>query len=408
MNKRFLSILLCALMVFTAFAASAASFPDVDSQKYSWAYEQIQEMASKKIIAGFEDGTFRPENSVTRVDSLLLVSRIIGASEGSFDGLRPVEGCNNMFEHAHPKSTKQWIKHMFSVDAIEKAVKENPDTERIILYNVPFFTLLKAKKVFCKKGIKVCYDCTEWTKDTDGSFLKRVFKIFDEILISNFAHKVADSMIAISRMMEKKYRKAKKLVVIPPLVDINDEIWHQKPENHEGIFEFCFAGIPDGKKESLDKVVEAFCEINKKNTFLRIIGITEKDFNNIYPESYIPKNVLNKIIFMGRLSHEETIRYVLGCDCYIFIRRSDKRNNAGFPTKFAESFTCGVPIITTDVSDVGEYINKSGRGSLLKDMTTENISEAMLYQIENKIQSKSLDNTFNYESFIYPTKNWLK
>ena len=83
MNKRFLSIVLCMLMVFTAFAASAASFPDVDSQKYSWAYDQIQEMASKKIIAGFEDGTFRPENSVTRVDSLLLVSRIIGASEGS-------------------------------------------------------------------------------------------------------------------------------------------------------------------------------------------------------------------------------------------------------------------------------------------------------------------------------------
>lgn len=83
MNKRFLSVVLCMLMVFGTFAASAASFPDVDSQKYSWAYEQIQKMASKKIIAGFEDGTFRPENSVTRVDSLLLVSRIMGASEST-------------------------------------------------------------------------------------------------------------------------------------------------------------------------------------------------------------------------------------------------------------------------------------------------------------------------------------
>ena len=86
MNKRFLSIVLCALMVFTTFAASAASFPDVNAEKYSWAYEQIQKMANKKIIAGFEDGTFRPENSVTRVDSLLLVSRILGASESSLSG----------------------------------------------------------------------------------------------------------------------------------------------------------------------------------------------------------------------------------------------------------------------------------------------------------------------------------
>jgi len=334
----------------------------------------------------------------------------IGAapSDESFDGLRKVDGYENMYEHAHPKSTKQWLKHMLSVEHIESVIGNSENVCKIILYNVPMFTLIKAKKVFSKRNIEVCYDCTEWTKDTDGSFPKRLFKAFDEILISNFAHKVADGVIAISSMMEKKYKKAKKLVVIPPLVDINDEIWHQKPENHEGIFEFCFAGIPDGKKESLDKVVEAFCNINKKNTHLRIIGITENDFNNIYPDCFIPKNVRNKITFMGRLSHSETIRYVLGCDCYIFIRRSDKRNNAGFPTKFAESFTCGVPIITTDVSDVGKYIIKNNRGSLLKDMTSENISEAMLYQIENKIQSKSPDKTFHYESYIKQTENWLK
>ena len=341
-------------------------------------------------------------------DKLGYKTVFIGASEGSFEGLRPVEGCEDMFEHAHPTSTKQWLMHMLSVEHIETVMKNYDDVRKIILYNVPMFTLLKAKKVFLKRNIEVCYDCTEWTKDTDGSLPKRIFKAFDEILISNFAHKVADGMIAISRMMEKKYKSSKNLLVLPPLVDISDEIWHQTLDSHEEIFEFCFAGIPDGKKESLDKVVEAFCNINKRNTHLRIIGITENDFNNIYPDCFIPKNVRNKITFMGRLSHSETIRYVLGCDCYIFIRRSDKRNNAGFPTKFAESFTCGVPIITTDVSDVGEYIKKNGKGSLLKDMTTESISEAMLYQIENKLQSKSLDNTFHYESFVQPTEDWLK
>ncbi len=341
-------------------------------------------------------------------DKLGYKTVFIGASDDFFENLRPVAGYENMFEHAHPKSTKQWLKHMLTVEHIEAVAEKYGDVCKIILYNVPMLTLLKTKKVFSKRNIEVCYDCTEWAKDTDGSLPKRIFKAFDEILISNFAHKVADGMIAISRMMEKKYKKAKKLLILPPLIDINDDIWHQEPENHDGVFEFCFAGIPDGKKESLDKVVEAFCNINKKNTHLRIIGITENDFKNIYPDCFIPKNVRNKITFMGRLSHTETIKYVLGCDCYVFIRRSDKRNNAGFPTKFAESYTCGVPIITTDVSDVGEYIEKSGKGSLLKDMTTESISEAMLYQIENKIQSKALDNTFHYESFIQPTENWMK
>lgn len=331
----------------------------------------------------------------------------LGSSADSFEGLRAVEGCENMYEQAHPKTSSQWIKHMFSISFIDELAEKHGNVERIILYNTPLFTLIKAKRFFRKKNIKVCYDCTEWTKDTDGSFLKKAFKAFDEILVRNFAHKIADGIIVISSMMRKKYRKNENLILIPPLVDINDPIWHQQ-SGSDGRFEFCFAGVPDGNKESLDKAVEAFCALNKKNTFFRIIGITENDFGRIYPDCIIPKNVRNKITFMGKLSHEETVKYVLGCDCYIFIRRSDRRNNAGFPTKFAESYTCGVPIITTDVSDVGEYIRKSGKGCILKDMTTENISEAMLYQIENKIQSKSLDNTFHYESYIQPTENWLK
>ena len=67
-----------------------------------------------------------------------------------------------------------------------------------------------------------------------------------------------------------------------------------------------------------------------------------------------------------------------------------------------------MPIITTDVSDVGKYIVNSGRGSLLKDMSSDSIKNAMLFQIENKFQSKSLDNTFHYESFIQSAKDWLE
>lgn len=335
----------------------------------------------------------------------------IGAapSDEAFDGIRPVEGYEDMYEQAHPKTSAQWLKHMFNISFIDELTEKYGNVERIILYNAPLFTLLKVKKFFHKRNIKVCYDCTEWTKDTDGSLPKRIFKAFDEILIRNFAHKSAHGMIAISRMMEEKYKNCKNLLILPPLVDINDKIWHQQTENHEGIFEFCFAGIPDGNKESLDKVVEAFCNINKKNTHLRIIGITETDFNNIYPECFIPKNVRNKITFMGRLSHSETIRYVLGCDCYIFIRRSDRRNNAGFPTKFAEAFTCGVPVITTNVSDVGEHIKKSGRGSLLEDMSAESISEAMLDQIEKCTEEtvKKLNTAFHYETFTKECEVWL-
>ena len=335
---------------------------------------------------------------------------LIGAAPHGecFDGVRKISGQEDMYEYSHPESTAQWLKHMLSVDHIAEAVGKYGNVSRIILYNVPMLTLVKAKKVFSKKNIEVCYDCTEWTRDTDGSLPKRVFKLLDEFFISNFAHKVADGMIAISRMMARKYKSSKKLLILPPLVDINDNIWHQPTESNPDIFEFCFAGIPDGNKESLDRIVEAFCNINKSNTRLRIIGVSQEDFRKNYPDCVIPQKTLGKIDFMGILPHKDTVRYILGCDCYIFIRRPDKRNNAGFPTKFAESYTCGVPVITTDVSDVGEYITNSGRGTLLKDMTVKSISAAMLRQAENPIPEKSPDRTFHYESYIQPTVSWLK
>ena len=89
-------------------------------------------------------------------DSLGYETVFIGASDDSFDGLRPVDRNVNMFEYAHPKSTKQWLNHMLSVEYIESVAGKYKNVCKIILYNVPLFTLLKAKKVFSKKNIEIC------------------------------------------------------------------------------------------------------------------------------------------------------------------------------------------------------------------------------------------------------------
>lgn len=342
-------------------------------------------------------------------DSLGCKTVFLGLSDSDkgFEGIRKISGQENMFEQARPLSTKQWINRLFSTNEICTLVEKYGDVRMVILYNLPLFTLWRAKRALSKKNIKVAYDCTEWTKDTDGSFIKKAFKVLDEFLVRNFAHKIADGMIVISSMMKKKYSKNKKLLVLPPLVDINDPIWHQKPQKESGIFEFCFAGVPDGNKESLDKVVEAFSSIENENIRLRIVGITEKEYNSIY--GAIPESAKNRMVFMGKLPHEEAVKYILGCDCYIFIRRSDRRNNAGFPTKFAEAFTCRVPIITTDVSDVGNYIKKSGRGEVLCNMSVGGIAKAMASAVEKgKNESENPDTAFHYESFIKETYQWLK
>lgn len=68
-----------APLVVTAPATAQTTFPDVPSTY--WASGFIQELASRGIIAGFaEDGTFRPEDPVTRAQFAAMIRRAFNRS----------------------------------------------------------------------------------------------------------------------------------------------------------------------------------------------------------------------------------------------------------------------------------------------------------------------------------------
>ncbi len=310
----------------------------------------------------------------------------------------------NMFEEPHAATTAEWIRQVLCFSNLKEIAGKCKNLKMVILYNVPFITLCITKKYFSKIEIEVAYDCTEWTQFTEGSVLKKAFKYVDEFFIRKYAHKIADKMIVISKMMEDSYKSNKHILKLPPLVDVNDAVWHQETKK-ETDFTFCFAGFPGGNKESLDKVVEAFKGINAKNTKLKIVGLNQGEFSELYPDIMLADN----IIFLGKKTHKDAIKNILGCDCCIFIRPSDRRNNAGFPTKFVESFTCGVPIITTDVSDIKEYIDLLPNSVLLQNCQLESIKDAMESILEKgKAEKKpTLKTNFHYGEYNEKAKSWF-
>jgi len=84
MNKiiKTMSALLVALSVTVpALAAPASSkFSDV-TENFEWAKPYINSMADKGLITGYEDGTFRPDNDVTRLEALSLFARAMGSND---------------------------------------------------------------------------------------------------------------------------------------------------------------------------------------------------------------------------------------------------------------------------------------------------------------------------------------
>lgn len=64
--------------MLTVSVSAAKAFDDVTSNEYSWAKTQIEEMAELGIIKGYNNKIFAPEDSVTKIQALLLCSRILG------------------------------------------------------------------------------------------------------------------------------------------------------------------------------------------------------------------------------------------------------------------------------------------------------------------------------------------
>lgn len=79
MRKSLLAMLMAFALSFSCIMnASAVTFSDIGGSEWDWARNEINEMAAKGIIAGFPDGTYQPGTGVTKLQTMLLMSRIIG------------------------------------------------------------------------------------------------------------------------------------------------------------------------------------------------------------------------------------------------------------------------------------------------------------------------------------------
>ncbi|MFE5323878.1 S-layer homology domain-containing protein [Paenibacillus sp. NPDC056579] len=80
----FIWLLIAALGLpaLPAKAADAVTFSDVDAQKNGWAIGSIYLMAQKQVLTGYPDGTFRPNQTISKAEWTTMIYRL-------FDKYRP-------------------------------------------------------------------------------------------------------------------------------------------------------------------------------------------------------------------------------------------------------------------------------------------------------------------------------
>jgi len=80
-KKKLLALLLCAALAVSMMIvpAAAANYPDVTSDK--WYCAAVDWATQNGIVAGYEDGTFRPDNSLTRAEFAVMMNSLLGLSQ---------------------------------------------------------------------------------------------------------------------------------------------------------------------------------------------------------------------------------------------------------------------------------------------------------------------------------------
>ncbi len=307
----------------------------------------------------------------------------------------------------YPQKTIEWISYLSSINYINSMEKQYKNIEGIIAYNYPALALNNLKKYGKKNNIRVFADCTEWYSTKGSNLVFKVIKGFDSFLRMRIIQKRLDGLIVISKFLESYYSNTKNVVRIPPLVDINEKKWSKSNRKTINGFDnrlhFVYSGSPGKNKDKIVNIIDALYDLKDLSNYqMNIVGISKNQFISDFPNYQEKIDSLDKRVnFVGRVSHEESLKELQNSDYSIFIREKSRLTMAGFPTKFVESITCSIPIITTDSSDIKEYFTDETYGVLLKDSTVDSIKEALQNVILKNINKKKAKYGINDKMFHY-------
>jgi glycosyltransferase involved in cell wall biosynthesis len=332
---------------------------------------------------------------------------------------RSIQGFD-WFSIPYPHSKKEWVNYLSDIKFLYPIFDRISDIKALICYNYQSIAFMKLKLYCEKKNIKVIADCTEWYSTKGSNFIFKIIKGIDSFIRMRVVQKNVDGLIVISSYLDKYYNKSKTKIIIPPLVDLKEDKWieNYRDEGNEKTVNLVYAGSPGKSKDELELIIECLYELKSSNFLFNIIGLTREQYLNNHHNKQ--KNILdeleNKIIFLGRMPHLASLKYVKKADFTIFIRESSRMNNAGFPTKFVESISCGTPVITTKISDLERYIINGSENGFLVDsnnkkdimIVLQNIFKLNIEEVHSMKNNLVDKNLFHYGNYINQVREFLK
>jgi glycosyltransferase involved in cell wall biosynthesis len=228
-----------------------------------------------------------------------------------------------------------------------------------------------------RKGVPLIVDVVDWPK---GAYVRG--GTFGPLNLSmkvalRLQYPRADGVIAISTMLEERYRgPARPCLRVPPTVDVMNVDYSRcaSDDDHAGLV-LVYAGNPcANKKDLFSTIMDAVETVDPTGSRLqlRVYGPSPAEFHAL-SKGDVPRCVR----LMGRVPQQEVSHALRQADFSVLVRRPERCTNAGFSTKFCESMAVGTPVIANLTSDMGRYLRHGVNGLVSADHSARALTETL-------------------------------
>lgn len=270
-----------------------------------------------------------------------------------------------------------------------------------------------------KHQVKLINDITEWYDYNE-------LKVTDWLPYTYNMHctqKRVKNKIVISHYFDNYYNKTHN-IVIPATCDAGETKWQQgaaiakeKAGEYDGIT-LIYAGNP-ARKDAVHYAVNAVQRLIDEGHKMRflIVGAERERYLKNYTDLLSKKEFSERIQFLGRVSQDEVPSYYAQADFMVLLREQTRKSNAGFPTKFAESFTSGTPVIANLTSDLGKYLMDGETGFVVDEPSEEAIYQTLKERVVglNRDQIAKMKNNvivaaknLDYRAYVDALRNFME
>lgn len=253
-----------------------------------------------------------------------------------------------------------------------------------------FLMILYAKMIRYKVVFYIVEDVAHQSSASD--FFARL-KTFSARIFLRIMWMFTDAAMTVSTRLLDKMKTVSKgrfpVTIDPITVDFRHfDSMERSPHEQVRIF---YAGT-FGEKDGVEYLIRGFEEICKRNDNVNLIltgkGGTQ-DMDRIL-EIIALSDFRHRIFYKGYLPDDDYYTELYNSDILCMTRTSSPFANAGFPYKLGEYLATGVPVIATDVSDIGLYLEDKTSAVIIEPDSPHAIAEAMEYLIADRDRAEKI------------------